>query len=123
MPPPSPRFLPPVEAGASHPPHTLTLTRCPHPPPHPHHLQWKPGSTGAHAVFADFLSGRLKVFDRDRAKTDRASTSRLSPHIHHGEISVRYIWHAARAQGKAWRVVGEGGTSLEDFLRQLGYRE
>eukprot|EP00887_Chlorella_sp_A99_P005593 scaffold1.g5593.t1 len=87
-------------------------------------FQWRPGSAGAHAVLQAFVSGRLHAFDRDRAKTDRASTSRLSPHIHYGEISARTVYHAARAAGAAWAAAGAaGGSSVDDFLCQLGYRE
>ena len=39
---------------------------------------------------------RLKAFSIDRAKTDTASTSRLSPHVHYGEISVRHIYYVVR---------------------------
>ena len=42
------------------------------------------------------------MFGRDRAKTDRASTSRLSPHIHCGEISVRYIYYVAKQKEAEW---------------------
>lgn len=40
-------------------------------------------------LLVDFLDNRLAVFDEDRAKVDRDSTSRLSPYIHFGEVSVR----------------------------------
>lgn len=53
--------------------------------------QWQPGSVGGISKLNDFLSTRLKNFDCDRAKTDRESTSRLSPYIHYGQISVRRI--------------------------------
>ncbi len=42
---------------------------------------------------------RLKAFTVDRAKTDTASTSRLSPHVHYGEISVRHIYYVVRVSG------------------------
>ncbi|KAL4431148.1 hypothetical protein ABPG75_006404 [Micractinium tetrahymenae] len=85
---------------------------------------WTPGSAGAHRVLDEFVrSGRLHAFDRDRAKTDRASTSRLSPHIHYGEISVRHIHYVAKHQELEWARAGDAGTSVQDFLRQLGYRE
>lgn len=85
---------------------------------------WQPGSAGAHRLLEDFVrSGRLKSFDADRAKTDRASTSKLSPHIHYGEISVRHIHYVVKHQELEWAREGEGGTSVQDFLRQLGYRE
>ena len=79
----------------------------------------------------DFVSGgasgggRLHAFSADRAKTDRASTSRLSPHIHYGEVSSRTIYAVAQAQAAAWASAGDAGgaDSVRDFLRQLGYRE
>lgn len=42
------------------------------------------------------------MFDRDRAKTDRNSTSRLSPHIHCGEVSVRTVYHLAKQREAEW---------------------
>lgn len=84
---------------------------------------WKPGSAGAHKMFAKFVSKRLRAFAHDRAKTDRASTSRLSPHIHFGEISVRFIYYVARQKESEWHAAGERLTSCSDFLKQMGYRE
>ena len=56
-------------------------------------LQWQPGGQGAHEVLEKFVMSRLKDFSVDRSKTDTESTSRLSPHIHYGEISVRHIYY------------------------------
>lgn len=42
-------------------------------------------------LLVDFLDNRLPEFNDDRAKVDRDSTSRLSPYIHFGEISVRLL--------------------------------
>lgn len=39
-------------------------------------------------LLVDFLDNRLPEFDEDKAKIDRDSTSRLSPYIHFGEVSV-----------------------------------
>lgn len=86
--------------------------------------QWSPGSKGAHKVLSKFLSSRLHRFQHDRAKTDRHSTSRLSPHLHFGEISVRYIYYMVKQKQAAWDAQGGGaGTSCDDFLQQVGYRE
>jgi hypothetical protein len=104
--------------------HRATPNRLPSLIPHPP-LQWQPGSAGAHRLLDDFVrGGRLKAFDHDRAKTDRQSTSRLSPHVHYGEISARHIYYVAKHAELEWaRGGGGGGTSVADFLRQLGYRE
>ncbi len=58
--------------------------------------QWQPGGKGAHEKLERFVTERLKEFGVDRAKTDRESTSTLSPHIHYGEISNRHIYYVVR---------------------------
>jgi deoxyribodipyrimidine photo-lyase len=58
--------------------------------------QWQPGGQGAHEQLEDFVGARLSEYNADRAKTDRESTSRLSPHIHYGEISNRHIYYTVR---------------------------
>ena len=48
-------------------------------------------------------------------------TSRLSPHLHFGEISPRQCWHAANTFAEArGGAVSKGG---QDFLRELVWRE
>lgn len=54
-------------------------------------FHWRPGGAGAAATLESFMSGRLRAFDQDRAKTDRNSTSRLSPHVHYGEIRCEQL--------------------------------
>ncbi len=51
---------------------------------------------GAISELERFLADRLALFEHDRAKMDRDSTSRLSPWIHIGSISVRYIFYRVR---------------------------
>ena len=59
-------------------------------------LQWTPGTAGAAAALNRFLANSLPGFSHNRSKTDCESTSRLSPHIHLGELSVRQIYFAVR---------------------------
>jgi hypothetical protein len=89
------------------------------------HLEyhWSPGTAGAQRLLLDFIeNGRLRRFAADRAKTDRSSTSRLSPHIHFGEVSVRSVHAMAMKKAEEWGDVA-GAAAVTDFLRQLGYRE
>uniref|UniRef100_A0A061S2Y5 Cryptochrome 1 n=1 Tax=Tetraselmis sp. GSL018 TaxID=582737 RepID=A0A061S2Y5_9CHLO len=86
-------------------------------------FKWTVGSMGAMEKFDSFLGSKMKQFDRDRAKTDRESTSKLSPHIHFGEISVRRMHYMVKQLEWKWAASKEGGTSCADFLRQMGYRE
>ena len=77
-------------------------------------FDWKPGEDAAQKALYDFLEhiGRYKTA-RDVPGTD--GTSRLSPHLHWGEIGPRQVWHAVRS-----RVPGDGA---ETFLKELGWRE
>ena len=59
-------------------------------------MQWSPGGKGAHTILERFVSNGLRTFNAHRAKTDRQSTSSLSPHVHFGEISTRHIFYVVR---------------------------
>ncbi|GIL75052.1 hypothetical protein Vretifemale_4894, partial [Volvox reticuliferus] len=87
-------------------------------------FKWKPGVGGAIAELERFVTQRLHIFEHDRAKVDRDSTSRLSPWVHIGSISVRYIFYRIRQCQAEWMAVGVDRTrSCDDFLQQVGYRE
>ncbi|HSE78630.1 MAG TPA: deoxyribodipyrimidine photo-lyase [Alphaproteobacteria bacterium] len=77
---------------------------------------WRPGEAGAMARLDAFLSSAITGYDRTRDRPGRDATSRLSPHLHWGEIGPRQIWHAVRASA------GDGGGA-ERFLTELGWRE
>jgi deoxyribodipyrimidine photo-lyase len=82
---------------------------------------WTPGSTAAHAALKTFLQEAWDCYHTDRDRPDVTGTSRLSPHLHFGEISPREIWHTvrgfalARGRHSSWR-----GSQ---FLTELGWRE
>ena len=58
---------------------------------------WRPGE--ARAGRASKLSREcLKSYLVDRDRPDHVGTSRLSPHLHFGEISARQIWHECAIQ-------------------------
>ena len=52
--------------------------------------EWAPGETGAHARLAEFEASH---YDTRRNLPSDEGTSRLSPHLHFGEISPATIWH------------------------------
>jgi deoxyribodipyrimidine photo-lyase len=83
---------------------------------------WQPGPAGAHAQLDRFVSGAFVNYSEARNRPDLAGTSRLSPHLHFGEISPREIWHALRAAG------GRNGVTAatwrnSQFLAEVGWRE
>ena len=80
---------------------------------------WQPGEDGAHARLQQFLEHGIRQYKDGRNRPDQEHVSRLSPHLHFGEISPRQVWHAA--QGFQAR---EGFESdVDHFLSELGWRE
>jgi len=83
---------------------------------------WRPGAQGARAQLARFLDEGLAQYAQGRDRPDLAFTSRLSPHLHFGEIAPRAIWHAVRERSL---LGGDAGLvrGAEAYLRQLAWRE
>lgn len=75
---------------------------------------WTPGEAGANAHLDRFLKSGLDDYGTGRNQPGIEGVSRLSPHLHWGEISVRQVWHAADAHG---------GHTAEAYLRELGWRD
>jgi len=83
---------------------------------------WTPGEAGASRQLERFLSEGASQYAEARDRPDVAGTSRLSPHLHHGEISPRRIWAAVRGASE------DGRRSLvapaaRKFLQELVWRE
>ena len=74
---------------------------------------WRPGERGASRRMEAFLGSAIESYGTDRDRPDRGGTSRLSPHLHFGEIGVRRIWHELRPYGGA----------ADAYLRQIAWRE
>ncbi len=83
---------------------------------------WKPGEAGARAAFDRFVEKELVGYSTTREQPDRPGTSRLSPHLHFGEISPRRIWHALH-DWAGRRSAGGALRASEDYLREIGWRE
>ncbi|WP_304170275.1 deoxyribodipyrimidine photo-lyase [Phenylobacterium aquaticum] len=81
---------------------------------------WIPGEAGARERLEGFVDGPLATYAADRDRPDREGVSRLSAHLHFGEISPKACWRAAQA------AVVRGAASeaqMEKFLAELGWRE
>jgi deoxyribodipyrimidine photo-lyase len=81
---------------------------------------WIPGEAGALARLEAFCDAILGGYADSRERPDLDGTSRLSPHLHFGEIGPRQCLAAARnaLAGRADRQAG-----FEAFVRELGWRE
>jgi len=81
---------------------------------------WRVGEDAARARLADFLDAAVADYPGDRDRPDRAGTSRLSPHLHFGEIGPHQVWRAASA---AMAAGGAVATGAEALLRELVWRD
>ncbi len=80
---------------------------------------WNIGEQGAQKRLADFLDHGLKGYRDGRNVPSKNNVSRLSPHLHFGEISPRKIWHDVRQ-----RMIAENlETDGDHFLTEMGWRE
>lgn len=79
---------------------------------------WTPGEKGAQGRLGAFLANGLSNYAEGRDRPDRALTSRLSPHLHFGEISPNTVWYAAKKQHSK-----DVAENLDSFLSELGWRE
>ncbi|MGE3319385.1 MAG: deoxyribodipyrimidine photo-lyase [Candidatus Berkiella sp.] len=77
---------------------------------------WEPGEQGAKNNLSQFLKKTLKDYKLLRNRPDLVHTSRLSPHLHFGEISPIQVWHAAMS-------VHEHRNDRDCFLSELAWRE
>ena len=74
--------------------------------------EWTPGEGGALARLDD-CAGAAARYQQQRNLPSLLGTSRLSPHLHFGEISPGAVWHAAM----------DAGGSVGTFLGELGWRD
>jgi deoxyribodipyrimidine photo-lyase len=74
---------------------------------------WVPGEHGASAQMELFLRESLINYDQHRDFPGETSTSRLSPHLHFGEISPSTLWYSIAA----------AGHQHSTFIRELLWRE
>ncbi|MGO9096820.1 MAG: cryptochrome/photolyase family protein [Bryobacteraceae bacterium] len=78
---------------------------------------WQPGESGAARQLKRFLEKALAGYLVDRERPGVAGTSRLSPHLHFGEISPGQVWRAVL------EAMDENAAGCQAYLRQIGWRE
>jgi deoxyribodipyrimidine photo-lyase len=81
---------------------------------------WTPGEAGAHERLATFCDEWIGRYGESRNRPDQPGSSRLSPHLHFGEVSPRQCIAAARNA-----VVDQPAAraSADSFIREIGWRE
>ena len=80
---------------------------------------WTPGETSAQARLYDFVRNGLAGYKEGRNFPAKQNVSRLSPHLHFGEISTNQAWYAVRDVADSGRLESDA----DNFLSELGWRE
>ncbi len=83
-------------------------------------FDWTPGEAGAAEALSAFVASGLKHYAAGRDRPGEAATSRLSPHLHFGEISPWRAIGAAREAATGGRVPA---AEAEKFVAEIGWRE
>lgn len=83
---------------------------------------WKPGEEGAKETLKLFVKSSVDHYETERNFPDVHGTSRLSPHLHFGEISPRQIWDALRQRSKSSGVF-PSSKGEQVYLSEIGWRE
>jgi deoxyribodipyrimidine photo-lyase len=82
---------------------------------------WTPGEAGAGHLLQRFLDDGLKGYAEGRDRADKQHVSRLSAHLHWGEISPHQVWQATtQHMAKAEGALDHDG---EKFLKEVLWRE
>lgn len=79
---------------------------------------WKVGEHAAKEKLGSFLKNNVSVYGKGRDFPAEESCSRLSPHLHFGEISPHQIWYAALPASGT-----ENSEGLEKFRSEIAWRE
>lgn len=83
---------------------------------------WKVGEDAAKKALERFCRDAFANYGETRNLPDRIGTSRLSPHLHFGEISPRQVW-AGLAKHGGKEGLAETEWRGSQFLAEIGWRE
>ena len=81
----------------------------------PMHSFWNIGEAGAYKRLSDFINKGIQHYKEGRNFPSKPFVSRISPHIHFGELSPNQAWYLAKNQGS--------NKNIDHFLSELGWRE
>jgi len=79
---------------------------------------WKPGEEGAADNLSEFIQHAARQYKDGRDIPSMKGTSRLSPHLHFGEVSPNQVWYAIKDKFGATE-----DKSIDTYLSELGWRE
>ena len=77
---------------------------------------WNIGENAAHAQLEKFLATGISNYKEGRNFPAKPYVSRLSSHLHWGEISPNSVWYATKN-------LNETSKNIDHFLSEIGWRE
>ena len=80
---------------------------------------WKPGEEGAKEALAVFIERGVNNYKESRNFPSIEGVSRLSPHLHFGEISPKYIY----SKVVNFIMDAEDDKNIDHFFSEIGWRE
>ncbi|WP_133130824.1 cryptochrome/photolyase family protein [Legionella yabuuchiae] len=84
------------------------------------HDFWIPGEDGAQQQLENFIERSLAQYADKRDMLAEQATSRLSPHLHFGELGPRQVWRAMVAAEDSADI---SDKAVDKFLAEVGWRE
>lgn len=78
---------------------------------------WQPGEEGAKDKLQAFRNNAIEDYKDQRNIPSVMGTSRLSPHLHWGEISPNQVWYSVKD------ALPEENQDVDCYLSELGWRE
>jgi deoxyribodipyrimidine photo-lyase len=83
---------------------------------------WRPGESGAQQAMDSFMESTIMCYAEERDYPAKPSTSRLSPHLHFGELSAVSVVNQAimlREESSS----ENGRRSIDKLIAEVGWRE
>jgi deoxyribodipyrimidine photo-lyase len=84
--------------------------------------RWEPGASAAETRLEAFTRTAIDAYDVGRDDLAHDACSRLSPHLHFGELGPRQVWASVKKLSRGSGVFPSSGGS-QKFLTELGWRE
>ncbi len=85
-------------------------------------MEWQPGEEGAKKRLSAFLKEGIKGYSEKRNLPAELHTSKLSPHLHHGDISPKQVWKELMKHVNGGKLKGFE-KDIQVFQSELGWRE
>lgn len=83
-------------------------------------FDWSPGEIGAHRALEEFIKGGLARYSSGRDRPAEEGSSRLSAHLHWGELHPWRVVESVRAAAESGKAPK---SEAEAFVREIVWRE